>query len=168
MNNIKNKAMRGDPDAFGELVTSREYTNSLYRVARSFLNEEDAADAIQETILIAWEKIYSLRQSEYFKTWLIRILINVCKKISSERKQLLFQENAPEVIDRADIEGDITSKTEFERLMNCISPTNRTVLELYYGEEMKISEIAFLLDLEESAVRKRLSRGRKEVEKYVG
>ena len=69
------KAKRKDPDAFSQLM--QLYKKDMYRVALAILmNDEDTADAIQDTMLTCWEKIHNLRQIEYFKTWMTRILIN--------------------------------------------------------------------------------------------
>ena len=68
------KARRHDPDAFSQLI--QLHKKDMYRVALAILvNDEDASDAIQDTILACWEKIHSLRQVEYFKTWMTRIQI---------------------------------------------------------------------------------------------
>lgn len=57
------------------------------------MNDEDAADAIQDTILSCWEKIHSLKQIKYFHTWLIRILINKCHDICRKREGIVsFEE----------------------------------------------------------------------------
>lgn len=57
------KAKRQDPDAFSQLM--QLYKKDLYRVALAILmNDEDTADAIQDTMLTCWEKIHSLRQIE--------------------------------------------------------------------------------------------------------
>ena len=51
----------------------------LYRVARTILRSDaDCEDAVQETLLRAWSKLDTLRDEQYFETWLTRILINVC------------------------------------------------------------------------------------------
>ena len=61
------KAKAKDPDAFSSLIYF--YMKDLYRVAISILmNDEDAADAIQDTILGCWEKLYTLKEEKYFKT----------------------------------------------------------------------------------------------------
>ena len=53
------KSKGRDPDAFTELIQT--YMKDMYRIAISILlNDEDAADAIQETILACWEKIETL------------------------------------------------------------------------------------------------------------
>lgn len=72
-------AKNKNPDAFEQLIQPQ--LQRMYRVAISMLhNEEDAADAIQETVLKCWQKIGQLKSEEYFGTWLTRILINQCKR----------------------------------------------------------------------------------------
>ncbi|MEZ3469927.1 MAG: RNA polymerase subunit sigma-70, partial [Schaedlerella sp.] len=67
------KAQRHDKDAFTELM--QLYLKDMYRTAIAILmNEEDAADALQDTILTCWEKLYTLKKPEFFKTWMTRIL----------------------------------------------------------------------------------------------
>lgn len=56
INNLIRNAQRKDADAFTELMQSQ--MQAMYKTARAMLKEdEDAADAISETILICWEKI---------------------------------------------------------------------------------------------------------------
>ena len=47
--------------------------------------EQDIADALQNTILSCYENIQRLREPKYFKTWLMRILINECKDILRQK-----------------------------------------------------------------------------------
>ena len=74
------KAQRHDKDAFTELM--QLYMKDMYRTAIAILmNEENAADALQDTILTCWEKLDTLKKPEFFKTWMTRILINHCYDI---------------------------------------------------------------------------------------
>ena len=67
MNKLIKRAQCRDADAFTELMQSQ--MQSMYKTARMMLrNDEDAADAISETILICWEKMGQLRKAEFFKT----------------------------------------------------------------------------------------------------
>lgn len=60
---------------------------SLYHIAKSILrNDEDCADAMQNALLHAFEKLHTLKNEKYFKTWLTRILINECNHIIRSRK----------------------------------------------------------------------------------
>lgn len=80
MKYLVKRAQRGDKEAFVELMEL--YKQDLYKVAKSYLRcDEDAADAIQDTILSCYEHLKGLREIGYFKTWMIRILINKCKDI---------------------------------------------------------------------------------------
>lgn len=80
-----NLAKNGDKEAYIRLM--RENKASMYRVAKAMLErEEDIEDAVSETILKAYMNISKLRKSEYFKTWLIRILINECNNLLKKRK----------------------------------------------------------------------------------
>ena len=88
------RAKKKDDQAFIELIDRCK--GDLYKVARSYLNnEEDIADAIQETVIDCYEKIGSLREAKYFKTWLTRILINNCNDIlSCGRRECPLEEAA--------------------------------------------------------------------------
>ena len=71
-----------------------EAEQSLYHIARSILkNDEDSADAMQNAILHAYEKLHTLRNERYFKTWLTRILINECNHIIRSGKESIPYED---------------------------------------------------------------------------
>jgi RNA polymerase sigma-70 factor, ECF subfamily len=70
-------AKKGDKDAFRRLIDKYEF--SLYIVARGFLKQKvDIEDALQENIIKSYKGIVNLRKNEFFKTWIIRIMINEC------------------------------------------------------------------------------------------
>lgn len=59
------RAARHDKEAFSELM--RMHGQRMYKVAKAILkNDEDVADAMQETALSCWEKIGTLRKKQYF------------------------------------------------------------------------------------------------------
>ena len=129
-----------DPDAFAELM--QLYMQDMYRVALAILmNDEDAADAIQDTILACWEKIHTLRKREFFKTWLTRILINKCYDIRKKRR------NCVELEEYAD-------------------EKYRIIMTLFYSQGYRIDEIADMLKLPKSTVQTRLQRGRERLAVY--
>nr|WP_288742550.1 sigma factor [uncultured Mediterraneibacter sp.] len=80
MKSLVKRAQRGDDQAFVELI--EENKQAMYKVAVGILkNDFDAADAIQESILTCYEKLRELKKAQYFKTWLLRILINNCNQM---------------------------------------------------------------------------------------
>ena len=65
-----------------------KYEKSLFLLAVAYLhNTEDARDVVQEAALAAWRNLHTLRQPEYFKTWLTRIVINRCKSFLRSRRE---------------------------------------------------------------------------------
>lgn len=173
MHELIEKACNGDGDAFAESILLLQ--SSLYRVAKSYLNsEEDIADALQETILKAWKSVAGLKQPEYFKTWLIRILINESIRIRRRKNAELSVNPNPDLREDNTIFPEAVSERQewqpgqaldFEDMMRVLSMPVREVLVLYYGEGYTVAEIAELLNISEEAVRQRLSRGRREIKK---
>lgn len=71
--------------------------NQLYRIAYLYLrNESYALEAVDETVYLAYKSLRKLKQPEYFKTWITRILINVCKKELRRMKKVVPFDEAPE------------------------------------------------------------------------
>jgi len=163
------RAQKHDTNAFTELMLLCE--RDMYRIARSILQSDvDIADAMQETILACFENLSTLRTPAFFKTWLIRILINKCNDIlRSERKTVTM-----DVLPESGYTDPALANVEFEMLMDSLDEPYRTVLVLRYGEGLSTRQISQLLDISESAVRQRLKRGREkardlfETEKPVG
>lgn len=158
---IVKQAQRRNHEAFSELVNL--YLEDMYRVAIAILkNEDDAGDAIQDTILTCWEKIDTLKKSEMYKTWMTRILINHCYDIL--RKRMNYESldtcNEPSKCDEYNI--------EFKEALQSIDEKYRLPIELYYGQEFKVKEISEILSLPENTIKTYLSRGRKQLAKYYG
>ena len=79
-------------DAFIREV--REAEAMLYHVSKSILkNDSDCGDAVQETLLKAYEKLPTLKREKFFRTWITRILINECKGILRRRKNVIPYED---------------------------------------------------------------------------
>lgn len=69
----------------------------LYGIALLTLGGEAAAiDAVDEAVYKGYRNYRKLRQPQYFETWLIRILINVCRDELRRRKRELAVETLPE------------------------------------------------------------------------
>lgn len=158
MTELIQRARQGDAEAFAALMEARK--QSFYKVARSMLGrDEDVADAVQETVLICFEKLGQLRQPAYFKTWSTRILINICQDMLRARCRVMPVEAVPE---RGEADPG-QANAEFLALLDSIDEKYRTVLLLYYGEGFSVREISTLLSLKEETVKTRLKRGRSAV-----
>ena len=151
-----------DKDAFCQLI--RLYTPNMYKVAKAILkNDEDAADAIQETVLTCWEKINTLQKDNYFKTWLIRILINHCNTIYRQKSRIISD---AEMTEPSYTETNYSS-VEWQEFLTCLDEKYRILILLYYVEGFKIREIAEILQLNEKTVSGRLASARDKMEKNL-
>ena len=159
MDELVQKAKQKDPDAFEKLI--RLHMQTMYKIAKSyFTSDEDAADAIQDTIITCYEKISFLKNNAYFKTWMIKILMSKCCNILRNKKILDFSEEAAE--------QPVTEKRydelEWKEVIRPLDEKYRLVMVLYYVEGFRTSEIAQILEMNENTVRTRLKRGREELQ----
>ena len=148
-------ARKGDREAFTQLVVTNE--RMLSRVAMATLkNPDDAADAVQDTVLQAWESLGQLRQARYFKTWVVRILLNKCADIQRGQSHYAFVEELPESAE----EPDWDTRVDVRRAMAKLGDQDQLILSLFYYDDFSVRQIAEALSLSEGAVRTRLTRSR--------
>lgn len=149
------KAKKGDGEAFVALV--KQYEDVLYRTARRMLNnDEDAADAMQDAIVSAYENLHTLRKDEYFNTWLYKILLNKCNRLLNKKQNFVTLDVylLPEQRN-----GDF-EHIELEEALNSLSEDYKTAFTLYYIVGMTTKEISAFLKEPEGTVKSRLSRGK--------
>lgn len=155
--NIK-QAKKGDKSAFETIIMKN--IDYLYRIAYTTLrNENNIEDAIQNTILKSFEKIHTLRKEEYFKTWITKILMNECKNIMRKEKKFVYLEEVERTEDEYIQEKE--SKMDIKEVLKHLSNDYREVINYYYIQEKKISEISKILKVPEGTIKSRLSRARK-------
>lgn len=153
------RAQRHDQEAFTELMQG--CMKDMYRTAIAILmHEEDAADAMQDTILTCWEKLETLKRAEYFRTWMTRILINHCYDIRRAHPVCGDLEHCEEP------SGWDEYNLELKEAYASVEERYRLPMELYYSQGFKVREIAQLLGLPPNTVKTRLARGRKQIEAY--
>ncbi len=152
-------AKNGDKEAFVQLI--RINKQSMYKAAWVYLrNEQDIADALQNTILSCYEKIQGLREVKYFKTWLMRILINECKDILRQKNHDAELDNFSEGVQCEDLD-----LCEWKQLLLCLDEESRKIVELYYFDEFSVKEIGNLLEMNSNTVSTKLSRARAKLKK---
>lgn len=153
MDELVQRAKENDADAFEKLI--RLHMQTMYKIAKSYLaSDEDAADAIQDTIMTCYEKISFLKNNAYFKTWMIKILMSKCCNILRNKKILDFSEETAEqpVTDKR------YDELEWKEVIRLLDEKYRLFMILYYVEGFRTGEIAQILDMNENTVRTRLKR----------
>ena len=156
------KAKSGDKEAFIELINENKL--NIYRVARGILsNEYDIEDAIQNTVIKAYEKINTLKRNELFRTWLIRILINECNEIIRKNKRMIFINES----NHEEKYNDCYENIDLTNAINKLSDELRVTTVLFYFEDMSIKDIASILKIPSGTVRSRLSRAREKLREVM-
>lgn len=169
MQELVEKAKKGDKEAFTELIMSLE--NDLYKIAKTRLqNDDDISDVFQETVINAFKSIKKLKNTEYFKTWLIKILINKCNSLYKERKkrkETLLEDLEVEnnLLDN-NIEA-INDELSFNAIMKDLNYDERISLILYYSEGYTNKEISKILKINENTIKARISRAKMKIKKTL-
>ncbi len=165
---IVERALAGDADAFGEIVSRWE--RRIFALAYGMLGrEEEARDATQETFISAFRNLRGFRGEAKVSSWLHRIAINQC--ITRQRRAKVRGETA--IGDETDGSGELQlvapahesparaaesrQTTEIvRRAVNTLPTELRQIVVMKEFEELTFQEIAEALDLPISTVKSRL------------
>lgn len=137
-----------------------EKYNSYYRMAMSYVhNEADAMDIVQEGAYKAIKNSCSLKEPAFAGTWLYRIMLNEVYRFLDDRKVISFEEEVTEKLSYEDRYENVDLKRALENM----SVKDKAVIELKYFEDLKLDEIASVLEENISTVKSRLYRGLKKL-----
>ena len=152
------KAKKGDEEAFIQLI--RQYELTLYRTAKRLgLKDEDIADLLQDTILTAFEKIDSLKESKYFNTWICRILLNNCYRFMKQD-----QRTVPlDVTTLHELQHQDKITLEFDDALDTLNESYRIAFTLYYVSGLTTKEISEFLHESEGTIKSRISRAKQQL-----
>ncbi|WP_414491246.1 sigma-70 family RNA polymerase sigma factor [Sutcliffiella horikoshii] len=155
------KAKKGDDEAFFILMSTHK--EQLYRIAFSYMkNEADSLEAIQEVTYRAFKGIRKVKQSDYFSTWLVKIMINYCKDEWIKRKR---EPNIQWKMEEAyTVDNDL--QMEVQEAISSLGDPYQTVIQLRYMEDFKIKDIASVMDSPENTVKTWLTKGLKKLRLY--
>ena len=178
---IIERALAGDVDAFGEIV--RRWERRIFALAYGILGrEEEARDAAQETFIAAFRNLRGFRGEAKVSSWLHRIAVNQC--ITRQRRARVRAENSLEAETEASGErfaepshtsparqAEGRERTEaVRRAVTALPPELREVIVMKEFEELTFQEIADTLGVPLSTVKSRLYTALKQLrlrlEKY--
>ena len=162
MEELIEKARKKDEEAFDELILSVQ--KEMYLIAKTKLqNEDDIADAIQETIISCYKNLPKLRETTLFKTWLIKILLNECNKIYKKKRKnnISFEDN--EVEKYLKMDDNSINNVAFDILIRNLKDDEKLILTLYYYLEYSTKEISKILKINEGTIRSKISRAKEKL-----
>lgn len=145
INRLVRKAQKGDDKAF--LKIFQRYEEELYRIAYLYVkNKEDALDIIQETAYRSFKNFNSIKNVEYFKTWLTKITINC--SIDYIRKSKKVVQLIPEYEENVEYyDEDVDIKLTLDQLMDTLDENEKSVIILKYYYEYTFKEISEILEI---------------------
>ena len=160
MDELVIKAKNGDKEAFTELIIKME--DELYKIARTrLIDNEDIFDAVQETMISAFKSLHKLKNENYFKTWIIKILINKCNDIYKTKKVSIV--SLDDNIKFNDSNNYSDDNLNFEFIINCLNYDERIAMTLYYLEEYTTKEISEILKTNENTIKTRIARAKTKI-----
>ena len=157
----------GDPD--GLATAYDRYAAPLFKYCRTLLSDPaDAADAVQDTFVIAASRLDGLRDPERLRAWLYSVARNESLRILRSKKRTSPFHEASDVTDDS---GDVSEyaeraqlKTLFEEAAAGLNPSEREVIELQLRQGLEAAEVADVLGVSRNHAYSLLSRARDQLE----
>ena len=164
------RAQDGGRRAFSELV--RRYQAVIYRSCYRILGDrEDAKDASQEAFIRAYRKLHTFRGNSAFKTWMLRVAMNVSLNERARRK--LSRADAasaeaipdPEAPEAEFMRSEVVAQTQ--KALQLVQSKHRAAVVLRDLEGLTYQETAEALEIAEGTARSWVHRGRKQLKELL-
>lgn len=160
------KARAGDKEALINLVMNNK--NDYYKLAYVYLRDkEDSMDAMEDMIVILYENIKKLKNSDAFYSWSKTILVNCCKKILRRKKKVIFVDEYEE--------NEFTEKYQTKeqkidiiRALKNLSSHQEEAIRLKYFMDMDYETISSITNVPVGTVKSRISIGLKKLREVFG
>lgn len=158
----------GDPG--GLAAAYDRYADPLYKYCRSVLsNPADAADAVQNTFVIAASRLAELRDPDRLRAWLYAVARDECLQILRSPRPAPRVTVPPGMADTIiDITEGAAERAELRALLTTaargLNPAEREVLELQLRQGLEPAEVADVLGLSHSRAHSLASRARDQLE----
>ena len=164
------RVAKGDQGAFRLLA--RRHLPAMVGLARRILgNAAEAEDVAQEAMLRVWTHAPKWQPLAAFKTWLTRIVVNLC--LDRKRKTpLLDLDSVGEVADSTPGAREQVESAEREQMLAAaiqqLPDRQRSAILLTYSEGLSNAEVAGILETSVSAVETLLVRGKQNLRRALG
>ena len=150
------RCQTGDKEAFAELIERYE-APLRYFINRLSASTEMTEDLFQDTWLTVIRRIYSLRRTEAFQTWLYRIARNKVYQKHRVKKNLReLNENVAAPNDTEDVVFFPEDAAKIHRCLKRLRAEHREVLMLRFLEQMSYNEIAQVINCGLGTVKSRI------------
>ncbi|TRZ42814.1 RNA polymerase sigma factor [Robertkochia solimangrovi] len=157
----------GDSGAFGYFVDT--YQQMAFTIAvRILKDEEEAQDVVQEAFIKAYQKIKEFRETSKFSTWLYKIVyFHSLDRVKMINRRIKHNEAYSEVHPTTTSEDSLSSLEGkdrtflLEQALQRLTEEQRTLIQLYYYEELSLKEMSEILGTPLDNLKVKLFRTRK-------
>lgn len=162
------KVLSGDTNAFAILVD--RYKDMVFTLALKVLkHREEAEEVSQDTFIKAFKSLKNFKGTSKFSTWLYKIAYHSCLDRTKKYARAYQTDTIDEYTENRIISSDDTGRTierneraeAIEECMNLLPEDERTILWLFYYQEMSLKEMVEITSLSESNIKVKLHRARK-------
>ena len=154
--------MEWTKDEFSAAVM--EHGRGMFRAARAVLDSDaDAEDAVGQAVLQAWQSLDKLRDRDAVRPWLVKIAVNCAYALRRRHRRLVYLDDLPQ--EPAAL--DPPPSGGLWEAVRTLPPERRTVVVLFYYEDMPVEQIAKCLGVPQGTVKSRLSRARKQLREML-
>ncbi|MEO8273793.1 MAG: RNA polymerase sigma factor [Chloroflexota bacterium] len=150
------RARAGDEEAFASLA--RAAGDRLLAIAYRILRDLGLAeDAVQQTLVLAWRELPSLRDVNRFDAWLRRLLVNACYREARRGRHWAANVRAlPDQAARGNSYDAVVERDALERGFRRLPPEQRAVFVFHHYLGLTLIEVAAELDVPLGTVKSRL------------
>lgn len=153
----------------------KKYSDIIYKVAYSMTkNKSDADDIFQEVFLkyLKYSNNHEFESEEHLKKWLIKVCVNQGKDLLSSNWNKIIStdddENSIDIQDTFNIEENSIINLDLKNALDKLPPKYRTVIYLFYFEQLSTKDIAKIIGSNSALVRVYLNRARKILKENLG
>lgn len=165
------KIIKGDEEAFDSLV-KKHYNNIYHYCFRKTGNKEIAKDLTQEVFMKLIRSIHRYRFTGKFTNFLFTIAVNTCNDFYR-----YYYRQKKDVYPRGDFNDQVDERanpqehfmqeelaTRVKHALDTLPSFQKDALILYYYHDLKVKDIAEIMDANLSTTKSRLKQGRDKLE----
>lgn len=141
-------------DQFADYVM--EHKHSFYRLSYSYVkNSEDAMDVVQEAIHKALKSVHRLEDASKMHSWFYKIVVNAALDFLRKKKRVqVTDDDTLEFLSQG--ESDVYEDQDVKRAIEDLPEMYRVIIILRFFEDLKLEDIAQILDENENTIKTRL------------
>ncbi|QEY21430.1 MULTISPECIES: RNA polymerase sigma factor [unclassified Psychrobacillus] len=133
----------------------------FYLLAYSYMkNEQDALDIVQDSIQKALQSLHTLKDEQQLKSWFYKIVVRTAIDFLRKNKRIQVM-NDEQLEFLTPHQNDTYENMDLNEALESLPSTLREVIVLRYFEDLKIEDVAYILDVNINTVKSRIYKALK-------